>query len=505
MAHTRFLRAPFAVAAFLGFLLLSTSSFADSYVRIVRLSDLSGKVEIDRNTGHGFEKAIMNMPITQGVRLRTGKSGHAEVEFENGTALRLTGNSTVGFTQLSLRGEGQRLSEIQIGGGTVYVDYRRKGNDDFRVMLGNKQLELNKDARFRVQLDNGEAQVAVLKGELQVQGLPESAKVKKNQTFTLDLNDASQYELAKGIRPLGSDEYNQQRTQYLEMASNRSYGSPYAYGYSDLNRWGSFFNLPGYGLVWQPIGMSMSWDPFSNGYWSFYPGYGYMFISSYPWGWMPYRYGNWAFAQGAGWVWVPGGWNRWNTGVTVYNPPTQWKPPSIPATGSGGTVVVGHPLPPVRTAQDDALRPPRRDRLDPMGRDGMVMTDRTRVTPAPPANSAVTAPATATPPATVPAATAPVRPARPSRVMDEPMQMNKATREYNTRMERMQRTQPMPRMTPGMATPSMPAPSATQAPASAPVHQAAPPPPPPAPAPRMSEPRMSEPRMAPHKVNPNPK
>ena len=61
-------------------LLLATApvTFADSHARIVRLSDIEGSVQIDRNTGQGFEKAIMNMPITQGMRLETGQSGRAE-------------------------------------------------------------------------------------------------------------------------------------------------------------------------------------------------------------------------------------------------------------------------------------------------------------------------------------------------------------------------------------------------------------------------------------------
>jgi len=495
MAHTRFLR------IILGLVLVSAFGFADSYVRIVRLSDLNGDVEIDRNSGHGFEKALMNMPITQGVRLQTGSNGRAEIEFENGSVIRLAGNCAVGFTALSLRGEGQRVSEMQVGEGTVYVDYRHKGDDDFRVMMGSQSLDLNKkDVRFRVQFEGGQAQIAVLKGELQVPGTTESAKIKKNQTLRLDLNNTANYELAKNITPLGADEYNNQRTEYLELASNKTYGSPYAYGYSDLNRFGSFFSLPGYGLVWQPIGMTMNWNPYANGYWSFYPGQGYMWISGYPWGWMPYRYGNWAFAPGAGWVWVPGGWNRWNSGVMVYNPPTHWQAPTTPIQGSGGTVVVGHPMPPVRTA-DDALRPPRRDRLDPVGR-GPLVDDGAHArtgTPVNAANPAVTAP--------TPAASA-VHPTHPDRSADADRSapMNKATRDYETRMQqRVTRGQPMPGMHNGAPTRSMSTTSTSAAPAaspSAPAHQAAAPPTAPAPAPA---PRMSEPRMPPHKLDPNPK
>ena len=125
-------------------ILLTPVSFADSYARIVRLSDVDGTVDIDRNTGQGFERALLNSPITQGVRLKTGISGHAEVEFENGSIIRLVGDSSVDFTQLSLRTNGEHVNEIQVGEGTVYVDYRHKNGDDFRVTVGNRAFDLTK-------------------------------------------------------------------------------------------------------------------------------------------------------------------------------------------------------------------------------------------------------------------------------------------------------------------------------------------------------------------------
>ncbi len=66
-------------------LTLTTLAFADSQIRMVRLSQVDGTVRIDRHTGNGFEKAIPNMPVTQGVRLQTGSNGRAEIEMEDGT------------------------------------------------------------------------------------------------------------------------------------------------------------------------------------------------------------------------------------------------------------------------------------------------------------------------------------------------------------------------------------------------------------------------------------
>src|SRR3954454_16007300 len=90
--------------------LVALPALADSQARIVRLSDVQGSVQIDKNTGLGFENAFVNLPIIQGTQLRTGNGGRAEVEFEDGSSLRLTPNTTIHFNQLGLRDSGKRIS-----------------------------------------------------------------------------------------------------------------------------------------------------------------------------------------------------------------------------------------------------------------------------------------------------------------------------------------------------------------------------------------------------------
>jgi hypothetical protein len=111
----------------------------------------------------------------------------------------------------------------------------------------------------------------------------------------------------------------------------------------DLSYYGNYMSVPGYGTVWQPYFLDASWSPFQDGGWVFYPGYGYMWVSAYPWGWMPYRYGNWAFVPGFGWVWQPGYWNSWYAVPRVVNPPVRAAIPQPPVR-TKGTVMVGRGL-----------------------------------------------------------------------------------------------------------------------------------------------------------------
>ena len=81
--------------------LVALPAMADSQARIVRLSDVQGSVQINKNTGLGFEKAFVNLPITEGAQLRTGSTGRAEIEFEDGSSIRLAPNTSVDFTKPS--------------------------------------------------------------------------------------------------------------------------------------------------------------------------------------------------------------------------------------------------------------------------------------------------------------------------------------------------------------------------------------------------------------------
>jgi hypothetical protein len=334
--------------------LLSTANlFAQSHARIVRLSDIEGTVRIDRNAGEGFERAIMNMPVTEGMKVETGPSGRAEIEFENGSVLRLADESSVEFKNLTLAESGTRDTEVQVREGLVYVNYKHKDGGDFRLEFGNDAVTLDHDVHFRLRMVNGGGDIAIFKGELQLPEGSETARLKKDETFNFNFNNSTQNLLAKGVSDLDSDRWDSERdaydTQYAANYNKSQY--PYQYGYSDLNYYGSFFNAPGYGSLWRPFGVGSLWDPFGDGAWAYYPGFGYTWVSGYPWGWTPYRYGSWVYLPTNGWAWQPGGWGGWNSYPVVVNAPGTWRRPMPPPRGPvTRTVIVGSPA---------FVRPPR--------------------------------------------------------------------------------------------------------------------------------------------------
>ncbi len=166
--------------------LFALPAWADSQVRIVRLSDVQGGVQIDKNTGLGFENAFLNLPITQGVQLRTRDNGRAEIEFEDGSTLRITPNTSVDFSVLGLNDAGNRISVVNLAQGRVYVNWLGSKGDKFTLSFSQEKIELTQPAHFRVNASDNAAEVANFKNELDVVDPSGMVKVEKRKMVAFD-------------------------------------------------------------------------------------------------------------------------------------------------------------------------------------------------------------------------------------------------------------------------------------------------------------------------------
>lgn len=291
------------------------SSSGVSKVRIVRLSEVKGQVQLDRNNGRGYEPGIANLPIVENSKLKTGE-GVAEVEFEDNSSLRVAPDSIVEFPQLERMATGGTASTVHLLQGMAYVSLVKSNNNQFNLTFGDQNLPLPAPTHIRLQLSGTEARLAVLDGNLHIaEASGTTLDVPKKKTVTFDLMEHQQPAVAKDILPEPYDSWDQNATGYHSRVANVSgfNGSPYSYGMNDLSYYGNFVDGCGMGMMWRPYFTSAAWDPYSNGAWAWYQGAGYSWVSPYPWGWMPYHYGSWNFCPGTGWGWMPGGmWNGLN-------------------------------------------------------------------------------------------------------------------------------------------------------------------------------------------------
>ena len=309
----------------------------------MRLSNVEhGGVLLDRNTGNGFEPTMQNMPIVEGAKLQA-TTGSAEVEFEDDSTLRITPDSMVDFPQMVLHSSGATASTVVLLKGIMYVSLANSKTNEFTIKAGSANITPTPSTHLRLEVNGSKVTLAVFSGSTQVQSPSGSTLVSKKETLTLDENqNPNQDQLAKNITKEPYDEWDGDAAQYHDhyTRGNALTSSPYAYGVSDLNYYGSFSDIGGCGTMWQPYFVNAAWNPYSNGLWAWYPSMGYSWVSPYPWGWLPYHSGSWAFCPARGWGWIPGrnwmGIRNTNTGTGPQrpHPPTPPAPPVRPHTNT---------------------------------------------------------------------------------------------------------------------------------------------------------------------------
>jgi hypothetical protein len=317
-----------------------------SKVRIVRLSQVKGEVQMDRAMGRGLEPAIANLPIVEGSRLETG-NGVAEIEFEDNSTLRVTGDSVVEFPKLDRLPGGTTESAVRLVKGMAYVSLMKSPGSEFNLLFGEQSVRLAASSHVRLEVGEKQAKLAVLEGTVTIEGPSGVTEVARKNTATFALPGSGQPTIAKNIGAGPYDAWDHNAADYHARSAMTAFGnSPYAFGTDDMSYYGSFVDAPGCGSMWRPYFASAAWYPYSTGAWAWYQGAGYSWVSSYPWGWTPYHYGTWAFCPDMGWGWTPGGaWTGLNNVASVTGPnspghlPTA--PPRPPRVGEATVTPVG--------------------------------------------------------------------------------------------------------------------------------------------------------------------
>lgn len=330
----------------------------DSYVRMVRLSQAQGTIGFDRGNGK-VEGAMPNMPLVQNARLATF-DGDAEVEFEDGSSLRIPENSQVNFPQLLRHSNGATATTVLLLKGTMYLNLEKTKGSEFTIKANDTTMNVEPGTHLRLEKEEKKTVLAVFRGEVAMQAGSWSTTVTKKQTAVYDSAvSPEKIEVTKKIEEASSDDWDKDSIQYHDRYAKTKAltGSSYLYGVSDLNYYGAFMNVGGCGSFWRPYFAGAGWNPYSNGVWAWYQGAGYSWVSPYPWGWLPYHSGSWAFCPGVGWGWQPGStWIGLANGTPLIAPrPIPGKPGTPQESRGGITLRPPGPVRPGATPKDTLL------------------------------------------------------------------------------------------------------------------------------------------------------
>ncbi len=282
--------------------------------------------------------AVENMPLTEGMRLTSTQNGQAEVEFEDGSLVRLTPNSAIRLDALGTDANGKVTTRVRVLGGLVYVEMRASTSGRFRVQAGADGFWPLENATVRVNMDDPPAVLSVLDGKIRVEhvaiqaSVPDPnaesingylASVHAGESLRSDVSDGTRYFLSDRIPPESWDNWNEGRDQAaLDQLANATsvrdgYAGSEGYGWADLDANGSWYTQNDGTQLWQPVeALQAGFDPYGAGNWTYVAGIGYGWASGYRWGWTPFRCGRWWFYDGFGWVWEPDNFcrTRWGYG-----------------------------------------------------------------------------------------------------------------------------------------------------------------------------------------------
>ncbi len=382
--------------------LLAIPGWADDALpaaRAVRLSSVEGHVQLVQGQQVLADPAVANVPLFEDTEVVTSEDGRAEIQFEDGSLVRIPPGSSLVLAVL--RGTGTAsLAEITLEKGLGYFELQNSGQAGvIRVRFGDNVVSSSGFTVLRVNVDNPPGELAVFSGNAHIErGTAEAADLHGGESATQNGGDAAQFKVAESIEPDSWDTWNSDRDQVLnsEAAAKTPATSSLANSanpaWSDLDANGNWYNVPGEGNVWSPNDAATAgWDPYGDGNWMWTPGYGYIWVSGYPWGYMPFQCGSWNYFDAFGWGWMPGpggcGTPWWGfgyygginvgTGPIGYRPPLRPRPPNRPirrVTPNGGTRFAAIPMVPVdRRPVGRPVGPPLRDRNAPVTIAGHVV------------------------------------------------------------------------------------------------------------------------------------
>jgi hypothetical protein len=332
---------------------LTLEEIAKSHVRIVRLSYVSGTVMMKRPTASDWENASVNTPIQEGYELSTSGDGFAEVEFENGSTARLGELSKLLFNQLAMSDAGDKLNGMTFEQGYATFHFLPEQSDTYHVIVGDLILTADGKSEFRTDIEQDRFRVEVFDGSIDVATPTLSAKlgggkILEHQSGSTELA----FNVRNGIDKDAWDKWTEARDKQVQLTAKDEPVGPLGlrYGWSELDTYGEWVQIPGRGFGWSPYARA-GWSPYTDGRWEWYPGFGWVWISGEPWGWLPYHCGQWRYDPSIGWYWMmpPAGCLFWDASLVDWyagpgwigwapqrpGPPVSVAPPPSGQPGSG--------------------------------------------------------------------------------------------------------------------------------------------------------------------------
>jgi hypothetical protein len=263
---------------------------------------VQGSVSFQPGGTGDWVEATPNRTLTVGDNLWVDRDSRAELQIGS-TAIRLGPQTSLTF--MDVRDD---VTQLRLSVGSLYFRVRHFDRDDnFEVDTPNLAFNITRPGQFRLDVnENGDQTLAtVFHGEAEITGSGNSYRLMEGQQGTFAGTDQLSYDIAGIGRGDGFTDWSLSRDERYDRSRSRQYVSEEMTGYEDLDDYGQWRNVSGYGYVWSPTGVAGDWAPYRYGHWAYVSPWGWTWVEDEPWGFAPFHYGRWALISG-GWCWVPG-------------------------------------------------------------------------------------------------------------------------------------------------------------------------------------------------------
>jgi hypothetical protein len=279
----------------------ASGALADPPDRVARLTQIEGTVTFSPSGEDEWAAAEPNRPLTTGDRLWSDAASHAELGIGTASA-RLGAGTSVQVLNLD-----DRIGQFQLAQGTFNLRVRSIAGDQFyEIDTPTLAFSIRQDGDYRIDVDpsGNTTIVSVRAGRGEAWGEGTSYVIDAGQQYTFTGPDM-QYQYTALPPPDEFDRWCLERDRHEDSVAARHYVSPEVIGYSDLDQYGTWRSVEGYGNVWVPTQVVAGWAPYHYGRWAWIEPWGWTWIDDAPWGFAPFHYGRWTFLS-SHWCWVPG-------------------------------------------------------------------------------------------------------------------------------------------------------------------------------------------------------
>ncbi len=294
----------------------------DDDSRIARISYLDGYVSFQHPNEVDWSAASINMALQPEDRLYTGDNGRAEIQFDDGSVLRLAEKTDVEI--LVLR-EDLIQARVLTGLCTLTV----QSSLAFEIDTPAAAFDTLKKGIYRFDVtDSGDTDGIVRKGRMDAANSTFSRRIDSGELIHVTPGDDSTNLMSRYESRDTWDDWTDRRDAELIANESRRYlPDNVYYGARELDQYGRWVVVDSYGPAWVPYYVDTAWSPYWDGRWCYRPYWGWTWVSYEPWGWLPYHYGRWYHHAGFGWCWLPGpsfGFHFWSPGLVRFYEGPSW-------------------------------------------------------------------------------------------------------------------------------------------------------------------------------------